>query len=168
MKILVLLGSPRKKNSFAMAEAFIKGAERAGHDVEMLHIGRMDIKPCLGCQFCKREGNAGTCVQKDQMIEVYEKWKESDMAVFASAIYFWNFTGQMQSMITRLYALMGVKSPKKYALLLNSADEDVYTAAEYAYRNSISIFEGEDLGIFTMQGIDEEGLKQIEEFGKKV
>ena len=140
MKITILLGSPRKSNTYAMCEAFEKGAKQKRHEVSMIHVGRSRITSCLGCMFCKKDGNAGKCVQKDDMQQVYEAWQNSDMVVFASAIYFWNFTGQMQSTITRLFAMMGCKAPEKFALLMNSADEDVYHAAEYAYKNSIELF----------------------------
>lgn len=166
MKITILLGSPRKGNTYAMCEAFAKGAKEKGHEVELIHIGRSKIASCLGCSFCKREGNAGSCVQKDDMQKVYEAWQSSNMVVFASAIYFWNFTGQMQSAITRLFAMMGCKTPEKFAMLLNSADEDVYEAAVYAYKNTIGMFGGEDLGIFTAQGINEEVMRDIEAFGR--
>ena len=169
MKVTVLVGSPRKKNTYAMAEAFKTGADNAGHETEIIHVGRMKIAPCLGCQFCKREGNTGKCVQQDDMETVYKAWQNSDMVVFASPIYFWNFTGQMQSTITRLYAMMGKKAPGKFALLLNSADEDVYTAAAYGYENTIGLFGGKDLGIFTMRGSKpEEVLKEIENFANKL
>lgn len=168
MKITVLLGSPRKSNTHAMSEAFRKGAEENGHKVEIIHVGRSKIAPCLGCGFCKKEGNAGKCLQKDDMQQVYDAWQDSDMVVFASAIYFWNFTGQMQSAITRLFAMMGCKAPEKFALLLNSADEGVYDAAEYAYKNTIEMFGGEDLGIFTAQGSNEDVLMKIEDFGRSL
>ena len=168
MKITILLGSPRQKNTFAMAESFRKGAEAASHSVELLHVGRMNIRPCLACQFCKREENKGNCVQKDDMSKVYEAWQNSDMVVFASPIHFWNFTGQMQSMITRLYAMMDCMSPKKFVLLLNSADEDVYEGAIYAYKESISLFGGENVGIFSAQGIKESSLKELESFGNNL
>ena len=169
MKITVLVGSPRKNNTYAMAEAFKAGADKAGHEVEIIHVGRKNIAPCLACSFCKREGNAGNCVQKDDMQEVYEAWQNSDMIVFASAIHFWNFTGQMQNTITRLYAMMGCKSPKKFALLLNSADEDVYEGVVYTYRESIDLFGGINLGVFTMQGSEpEKTLNEIEEFAERL
>lgn len=50
MKIAILNGSPKTGNTAAMAEAFASGATAAGHEVEILHVGRMKINGCLGCE----------------------------------------------------------------------------------------------------------------------
>ncbi len=51
MKITILNGSPRKENTLAMAEAFAEGAKAAGHEVEILHVGKMKINGCLACEY---------------------------------------------------------------------------------------------------------------------
>ena len=43
MKITILNGSPKKGNTAAMAEAFCESAMAAGHEVEILHVGKMKI-----------------------------------------------------------------------------------------------------------------------------
>ncbi|MBP3805660.1 MAG: flavodoxin family protein [Oribacterium sp.] len=62
MKIAILNGSPRKENTAAMVDAFKAGAEEAGNEVCVLHVGRMKINGCLGCEYCHGKGeplNAG-------------------------------------------------------------------------------------------------------------
>ena len=55
-KILVLLGSPRKKgNSTTLAREIAKGSESVGARVETLYINGMDIKACQACWTCQRE-----------------------------------------------------------------------------------------------------------------
>lgn len=43
MKIAILNGSPRKQNTSAMVDAFKEGAESAGNEVCVLHVGKMKI-----------------------------------------------------------------------------------------------------------------------------
>ena len=49
MKIAILNGSPRAKNTAAMINAFAEGAKEAGHEVEIQHVGKMKINGCLAC-----------------------------------------------------------------------------------------------------------------------
>jgi multimeric flavodoxin WrbA len=46
-KVLVLLGSPRKKgNSATLAERIIKGAQASGASVERVYLHGQNIAPC--------------------------------------------------------------------------------------------------------------------------
>ena len=87
MKIAILNGSPRKENTAAMIEAFCEGAEEAGHEVEVLHVGKMKINGCLACEYCHTNGK-GKCIQKDDLEKIMPAYLESDMVVFASPIYY--------------------------------------------------------------------------------
>ena len=69
MKIAVLNGSPRKENTYAMAEAFKEGAEAAGHEVEILNVAKMKIAGCLACEYCHTKGE-GRCVQREYTASV--------------------------------------------------------------------------------------------------
>ena len=87
MKIAILNGSPKVGNTAAMVNAFAEGAKEAGHEVEILHVGKMKINGCLACEYCHTKGE-GKCVQKDDMEKVMQAYKEADMVVFASPIDF--------------------------------------------------------------------------------
>ena len=64
--VLVLSGSPRKNgNSDMLCDAFIKGAEKAGHLTEKIFIQNKKIFPCLACYGCR---NTHLCVQKDDSL----------------------------------------------------------------------------------------------------
>ena len=80
-------GSPKVVNTAAMVNAFAEGAKEAGHEVEILHVGKMKINGCLACEYCHTKGE-GKCVQKDDMEKVMPAYKEADMVVFASPIDF--------------------------------------------------------------------------------
>ena len=89
MKILVLNGSPRPNgNTAAMVAAFKDGAEGAGHEVKVVRVYEKKIGACLACEYCHEKSN-GICVQDDDMQEIYEAMKETDMLVLASPIHYW-------------------------------------------------------------------------------
>ncbi|NLZ45745.1 MAG: flavodoxin family protein [Clostridiales bacterium] len=170
MNILVLNGSPRPNgNTVAMINAFADGAKKVGNDVTVIDVCKKKIAGCLGCEYCHTKGN-GDCVQKDDMTEVYLALEKAEMLVLASPIYYWGFTGQLQSAINRMYAVGKPKMLKKSALILSSESPDVYEGAIYGYKNSFPIYMGlEDMGIFTANGDQnksEEKLSELRAFGE--
>ena len=65
MKIVILEGSPNKNGSSnLLAESFIRGAEEAGHSVQIIDAAHANIHSCTGCIHC---GYEGPCIQKDDM-----------------------------------------------------------------------------------------------------
>ena len=167
MKIVVLNGSPRPKgNTAALISAFVEGAEGAGHQVSVLQVGTMKIGGCRGCEYCHDKGG-GKCVQKDDMDRVYPALAEADMTVLASPVYYFGLTGQLQSAVSRFYAV-GAPAAKKYALLLTSGSPNVYGVIEAQYRGILNFLQAEDLGILEFDGKQvgtEEALAKVKAFG---
>ena len=160
MKIAVLNGSPRKENTAAMVEAFRQGAEAAGHTVEVLHVGKMKINGCLGCEYCHTKGE-GQCVQKDDMGQVIDAYKRADMIVFASPIYYSALTAQLYAAIQRMYCI-GKPAAAKAALLLSTASGQ--TDAAEAYFKQITGFLGmESCGVCKVVGDDNQKAEKMEE-----
>ncbi|MBE6037623.1 MAG: flavodoxin family protein [Anaerofustis stercorihominis] len=170
MKIAILNGSPRENgNTSALCKAFADGVKENGHFVQILNIGKMNIAGCKDCKYCKGE-NKGVCVQNDDMQKVYPLLAEADMVVFASPVYYWGFTGQMQSAITRFYPFPKL-SAKKYALILSSGSENVVNGIIYQYTSMVNYFGGENLGVKKFFGGDQKSAKNLEEmkeFGKNI
>ena len=151
MKIAVLNGSPRPKgNTAALIAAFQEGAESAGHQVTVLSVGTMNIGGCKGCEYCHTKGS-GTCVQKDDMAQVYPVLAEAELLVLASPVYYFGLTGQLQSVISRFYAPMA-PAAKKWALLLTSGSPNVYGAIEAQYQGILNFIQAESLGVFEYDG----------------
>ena len=167
MKIAILNGSPRACNTAAMVNAFAEGAKEAGHEVEIIHVGKMKIGGCMGCEYCHTKGE-GKCVQKDDMEKVMPAYKEADMIVFASPIYYFDMTAQLCAAIQRVYAI-GKPAAKKAALLLSSGSEGTQEGAIATYKGIVAYTQIEDAGIFTAAGEEngsEAKLSQIREFAK--
>lgn len=170
MKILVLNGSPRANGHTAwMVDGFVKGAQESGHEVNVVSVCRKKINGCLACEYCHKAGN-GTCIQKDDMQEIYPLLEEAQMIVLASPIYYHSFTGQLQCALNRIYALDKPKNLKKAALILSSGSDDVYDGAMYEYRKSfLEYLDLEDRGIITAfkeQNGSEEKWKEAYETGR--
>ena len=119
MKIAILNGSPKVGNTAAMVDAFKAGAEEAGNEVCVLHVGKMKIGGCLGCEYCHGKGE-GQCIQKDDMGQVIDAYKWADMVVFASPIYYSAMSAQLHAAIQRVYCI-GKPAATKAALLLSTA-----------------------------------------------
>lgn len=168
MKIAVFNGSPRKGNTAAMVQAFREGAEAAGHVVEEYQVGRMKIAGCLACEYCHTKGE-GNCIQKDDLEKILPAYREADMVVFASPIYYFTMTAQMEAAIQRVYCIGKPLNAKKAALLLSSGSPGVYDAAIAQFKAYMGYAGIENAGIITAHG-DENGseakLAEIREFAK--
>ena len=170
MKITILNGSPRKQNTAAMIAAFTEGAQEAGHEVEAIQVGTMKIGGCRACEYCHGKGE-GACVQKDDMDKVLPAIQDCDMLVFASPIYYFGMTAQIEAAIQRIYCVMKPAKATKAALLLSSMSPNVYDGAIGQYK-SFTAFTGlEDAGIITANG-DENGseakLAEVRELAKSL
>lgn len=172
MKILVLNGSPRPNGSTAaMVEAFAQGARESGHEVKVVPVCQKKIAGCLACEYCHTKGG-GSCIQQDDMQEIYPLLEEAEMIVLASPIYYHSFTGQLQCAINRIYALDKPKNLKKAALILSSGSDHVYCGAIYEYQNSfLNYLKLEDMGIYSAYGEQDKSQMKLDElktFGKSL
>lgn len=122
-KVLILEGSPRiNGNSSILCNEFEKGAIESGCDVEKIHITKMKIAGCLGCDACQRDG--GVCVQKDSMAEIKEKMINADVIVLASPIYFYSMSSQLKALIDRTYAFFNELDGKTFYFIITCAAPD--------------------------------------------
>ena len=168
MKIAVLTGSPRKVNTAAMIQAFREGAEAAGHQVEEYHVGKMKIAGCLACEYCHTKGE-GTCVQKDDFEKLLPAYKEADMIVFASPIYYFAMTAQMEAAIQRVYCIGKPQKAKKAALLISSGSPGTHNGSVAQFKDYMAYAGIEVAGIITAAGEENKSegkLNEIREFAK--
>ena len=102
-KVLIISTSLRGgSNSDILANECAKGAKEAGHDVELLSLKGKDIKYCIGCLSCQRNG---MCVLKDDVADIMAKVKDAEVIVYATPIYYYEMCGQMKTLLDRLNPL---------------------------------------------------------------
>lgn len=125
--VLVISSTLRKNgNSELLAKEFLKGAQDAGNNVEFITLQDKDIKFCKGCLACQK---LGSCVIKDDSIEITEKMKNADVIAFASPIYYYEMSGQLKTMLDRANALFSADYKFRDIYFLSSAaDSDPHSA----------------------------------------
>ena len=134
--VLILSTSPRKNsNSEALAAAFARGATEEGNTVETISLRGKDLRFCLGCFACLKNGK---CVIKDDMAEIVPKMEKADVLVFATPIYYYEMSGQMKTLLDRANPLFVSDYQFRDVYLLSSAAED----EDYVPRRAQSGLEG--------------------------
>ena len=188
--IMVVLGNCRYKgNTEQLVDAFIHGAEDAGHTVQKVDLRKLKVGGCLGCNAC-RYGKP--CVQRDDFNALVPEIKTSDLIVFASPLHFWTLSSSIIAFIERFYCVAEEDENPPYgryekypvkdsALLMTSADQNFWTydkAADY-YRYAVVNYIGfQDKGMLLAGGCgDTNGkprigetdyLRQAYNFGKTI
>jgi len=73
----------------------------AGAEVETVVLREKIIKHCKGCFTCWIK-TPGTCIHKDDMTtELFPKWRESDLVVYATPLYNYAMTAMLKAFIER-------------------------------------------------------------------
>lgn len=170
-KIIVLNGSPRKNgNTSALVKAFREGAESAGHSVTEFWLEGMNINGCRGC--CAGGKNPESpCVQKDDMAQIYLAYKEADVVVLASPLYYWTISGQLKCAFDRLFAVAecdpSYTNPRKESALLMAAEGNGFEETVYWYDRLMGHIGWKDCGKVLCGGVmavgDIEGKPELEE-----
>ena len=102
MRLLLLNGSTRKDGCtyLALSEA-AKALNAEGVETEIVQIGGGPVRDCIGCNGCAGKGQ---CVFGDDMVnEVIAKAKEADGFVFGSPVYYAHPSGQILSLLDRVF-----------------------------------------------------------------
>lgn len=119
--VLIVSSSPRRDgNSETLCMQFKKGAEEAGHRVEMVNINDYNIHYFDRTEYIRGEEET---FDDDAMI-VINKMKAADVIVLASPVYFYSMTGQMKTLIDRTYNHEKDLGEKEFYYIITSTDRD--------------------------------------------
>lgn len=104
MKVLMLNGSPRANSNTGIALAEMeKVFAQNGIETEIIQVGKEEIRGCLGCGFCYKNGR---CVIDDIVNEIAQKFEQADGVVLASPVYYASANGTLVSLLDRLFYSM--------------------------------------------------------------
>lgn len=132
-KVLVISTSMRKGKSKLLADEFIKGVEKAGHEVENIDLIDKRIQFCKGCLLCQ-EKKTGHCIMDDDADIIVNKMKEAQVIVFATPIYFYEMSGQMKTLLDRTNPLFPIDYQFRDIYLITAAAEDDKSAMDGAIK----------------------------------
>lgn len=139
MKIVSILGSPRKNaNSSIIAECFCTAARKLGAEIKTFKLNDLNFRGCQGCMACKTK--LDKCAVKDDLTEVLEAVRETDILVLASPVYYWDVSAQMKAFLDRTFSYFVpdfITNPQKsrlrpgkklvFILAQNSPDKNAFT-----------------------------------------
>lgn len=101
--IIIFRGSPRKRgNTNALTDAVAERLREKGCNVREFDLYDMHIKPCLACRICQENWNEISCVQDDDMGQIFDAVANSELLILATPIYSWYCTPPMKAMLDRL------------------------------------------------------------------
>ena len=111
MKVIIINGSPRKDGNTSIAVGELDKVFKAeGIETEIIQIGNMEIRGCIGCASCKKNGK---CVFDDIVNEVAAKLKDADGLIVASPVYYASANGTVVSFMDRLFYSSGFDKTMK-------------------------------------------------------
>lgn len=117
---LYICGSNRNKNCYKVLK------DLKNEDDKLISLAQKNIKYCLGCSACINELE-NFCVQKDDMIDIYESMLEAEKIIIASPVYMNHVTGILKNVIDRLnpFSCHGnLKDKKLYLILIGQMPEE--------------------------------------------
>jgi multimeric flavodoxin WrbA len=112
MNVLAINGSPHMAdgNTAIILSPFLDGMKEAGANVELFYTSKLKIGPCNGDMSCWFT-NPGKCGQDDDMRRLLPKFKDADVIVWASPVYYSGITGPLKNLMDRQLPLFMQENP---------------------------------------------------------
>lgn len=162
-RILIITGSGRENgNSDILAAAFARGAREAGHSVELFSSARTPMLACMHCEKCWSTGRP--CVIEDNFEKLWPLLERTDLLVFCSPLYWYNFSGHIKCVMDRLYPYSKKEKlrdlPIKESMLLMCGESHFlrsFTGPAEAYRQTLGFKGWKDRGRLFVTGVHKLG-----------
>ncbi len=98
MRILAIVGSARRGNTYAMVEAATHELSAKACDVELIHLRDIKLEVCDGCLACDEEGK---CVIEDDMEKILPDVAQADGFIFGTPARWSLLSGELKVFIDR-------------------------------------------------------------------
>ena len=103
MKILAIMGSPRKRgNTYKITKKLEENMKKLGNvEFEYLYLKDADLQPCTGCFACISKGG-NICPINDDRTKIEEKIRDANGVILASPVYVMQITWLMKILVDRM------------------------------------------------------------------
>jgi multimeric flavodoxin WrbA len=181
MKILAIVGSPRKGgNTQILVSRIAEGAKAGGAEVHTLFLRNLNIKECDGCHRCWR---GKECSKNDDMRDVYRKIIENDAIIFGTPVYWYGPTGLMKLFIDRFVYFncpenrTGIKGKRAIiAVPFEEENPETVRLVEEFFAKSLEYLQMRIVGKIVVGGVGKKGaildkkqqLQEAYELGRKL
>lgn len=175
MQVLGISGSMRKEgNTSILIKTILSRCEEAGIETEFVSLSGKEIRPCLGCEVCKKEKRCA--IQDDDWPEIIEMVLDCDVLVLGGPTYYYDVCGHLKNFIDRTYSLYHDRrlAGRKAVAVTCCADkggarslqtiEGFFSSHEFSFLGSVlgkGYLSGEVLK-------DERAMKRAREIGDKI
>jgi len=114
-KIIALLGSPLLQgNTSRLLDRAIQGAQDAGADVEKIEVTTLNFKACREIFYCREHE---TCAMKDDMTDLYEKFRDIDGVIIGTPVMTMGIPGVLKSFMDRFQVYFMAKYVRKKSIV---------------------------------------------------
>jgi multimeric flavodoxin WrbA len=147
-KVIVLVGSARKKGTYEAARQFLAIVGAGGAvESEILFLHDYSLKQCIGCKACFEKGE-DRCPLRDDRDKILAKIDTADGVVFATPNYSFQVSGAMKNFLDRLGFMF--HRPRYFGkVYTNIVFQGIYGGRKI---NGYLDFVGTGLGFTTVKG----------------
>jgi multimeric flavodoxin WrbA len=121
MKATIVVGSAREVgNTELQSQSVADALKDSGIKVDIIRPARMDILHCNGCNKCIGDNE---CCLKDDMQAIYDAYRDSDLFIIATPVYFSGPSSIITQVIDRFqcfWASVDEPMTEKYVALLSN------------------------------------------------
>ena len=137
MRIMTILGSPRRQGNTAKVLGWIEEQFRAdGHEPDRIDILDYCVQGCGECMACKK-GAVELCSIGDDANALFRRMAAADLVLVAAPVFCWGFPAQVKGLIDRMFCMMDFSGErpgvprlrgKRMALLLTGGGQEADNA----------------------------------------
>jgi multimeric flavodoxin WrbA len=118
MKVLTILGSPKKKGNTAAVLGMFEEIIAKDHEIDRVNMSDCNVQGCLGCYACQETSDEPGCIQQDDAGSILERIIGADAVVYATPLFDWSFSAQIKALLDRHLCLVtGYGSPEYKSLV---------------------------------------------------